>query len=89
MRPATPQSRPGRRPRATTATPSLPQLLAEGADGVQTEDDRLDSSPQAPDRLRDQHFGPGHLHDVEDEADADRIHTLVIIYRREQLDLSR
>ena len=47
------------------------QLLAEGADGVEAEDHRVETSGQPADRFRDKHFRAGDLHHVHDKAESE------------------
>ena len=52
--------------------PLAEHLLADAADRVEAEDRRGDAAGEPADHLPDEHLGPGHLHDVEHESDAER-----------------
>ena len=48
------------------------QFLTQRADGVEAEHRRLDATAETANRLRDEHLGTGHLHDVDHETHPDR-----------------
>ena len=45
------------------------EFFADAADRVEAKDRRRDAVAQAPNGLAHEHFGPGHLHQVNDERD--------------------